>query len=89
MPKDFTTQAVNLLTLQFLDWIGDEPKLYADVMDGWRSSCPRFSVWEDCVLAGLVQYNGGAGAAKTVSLTALGQAARRRRSCLGVPIPRA
>jgi hypothetical protein len=87
MPKDFTAQAVNLLTLQFLDWIGDEPKAYADVMDGWRTSCPRLSIWEDCVLAGLVQYNGGAG--KSVSLTPLGQAARARRSCLGVPVPRA
>lgn len=89
MPKDFPTQAVDLLTLQLLDWIGDEPKAYTDLMDGWRSSCPRFSVWEDCVLAGLVQYNGGAGAQKTVSLTPRGQAARAQRSCLGVPIPRA
>jgi hypothetical protein len=89
MPKDFPTLAVDLLTLQLLDWIGDAPKAYADVMDGWRSSCPRFSVWEDSVLAGLVQYNGGAGVDKTVSLTPLGQALRRQRSCLGVPIPRA
>jgi hypothetical protein len=87
MPKDFTAQAVNLLTLQFLDWIGDTPKPYADVMDGWRSSCPRLSIWEDCVLAGLVQYDGAPH--KTVSLTPLGQAARNRRSCLGIPVPRA
>ena len=89
MPKDFTSQAVDLLTLQFLDWIGDAGQPYAEVMDGWRSSCPRLSIWEDCVLAGLVQYNGGAGVEKTVSLTPLGHAARRRRSCLGIAVPRA
>ena len=82
MPKDFTAQAVNLLTLQFLDWIGDDGRPYGEVMEGWRSSCPRLSIWEDSVLAGLVRYDGGA--AKTVSLTPLGQAARRQRSCLGV-----
>ncbi|MGI9426868.1 MAG: hypothetical protein ACR2PA_27065, partial [Hyphomicrobiaceae bacterium] len=30
------------------------PKPYADVMDAWRTSCPRLTVWEDAVDRGFV-----------------------------------
>jgi hypothetical protein len=43
-----------LLTLQFLRWIGEGGRRYAETMDAWRSSCPRLSVWEDALDAGLV-----------------------------------
>jgi hypothetical protein len=43
------------LTLQFLAWIGEEPRSYGEVMDAWRTSCPRLSIWEDAVRDGLVE----------------------------------
>ena len=60
-------QSANLLTLQFLLWVADRPR---DVLEAWHS-CPRTSVWEDCVVGGLVRFENGD---KTVSLTARGRA---------------
>jgi hypothetical protein len=42
------------LIRDFLEWIGTEPKPYAEVMDAWRTSCPRLTVWEDAVDRGFV-----------------------------------
>ncbi len=43
------------LIRDFLDWIDAEPRAYADVMDVWRTSCPRLTVWEDAVDRGFVR----------------------------------
>lgn len=48
------------LTLQFLTWVAEAPRTYAQAMDAWRSSCPRLSIWEDAILDGLVAFEGGA-----------------------------
>jgi len=45
------------LMIQFLTWIGDSPRSRGDVMEAWRSTCPRLSVWEDAVIDGLVQID--------------------------------
>ena len=29
------------LTLQFLAWVAERPRSYADAMEAWRSTCPR------------------------------------------------
>ena len=69
---------VSLLTIQFLTWLADRPRTYADVMEAWRSTCPRISVWEDSFIAGLVRYEGGR--RRTVCLTREGRAALERRA---------
>ena len=48
-------QATKALTFQFLAWVSGAPRTYSDAMDAWRTSCPRLPIWEDAVLAGLVQ----------------------------------
>jgi hypothetical protein len=63
-----------LLTLQFLSWVADEPRSYVEVMDAWRTSCPRLSIWEDASLGGLVRLESGAEARTVVALTPLGRA---------------
>jgi hypothetical protein len=42
------------LTIDFLAWLAAEPRDYADVMDAWRTSCPRLTVWEDAIDADLI-----------------------------------
>ena len=37
------------LILDLLEWIAREPRSYADVLETWRTSCPRLTVWEDCI----------------------------------------
>ena len=45
----------------FLGWVARGPRTYADVMEAWRSTCPRFTVWEDALHAGYVQVERCAG----------------------------
>jgi len=42
------------LILDMVEWIDSRPRTYTEVMDAWRTSCPRLSVWEDAVDAQLV-----------------------------------
>ena len=49
---------VNPLTLQLLEWLQVCPRSHGDVIETWRSTCPRLSVWEDAVIEGLARYDG-------------------------------
>jgi hypothetical protein len=60
------------LVLDFLEWLAAGPKPYAEVMEAWRTSCPRLTVWEDAVDAGYVVRRAGGGGV-TVALTAEGR----------------
>jgi len=66
------TDAASLIMIQFLSWVADRPRSYADTMDAWRTSCPRLSVWEDAVIADLVRLEGQGG--RAVQLTERGAA---------------
>jgi hypothetical protein len=56
------------LILDFLEWLSDGPRAYASVMEAWRTSCPRLTIWEDSLDAGLVCIDAG-----EVSLTRAGR----------------
>jgi hypothetical protein len=43
------------LMVQFLRWLEERPRSYADTMDAWRSNCPRLSAWEDALDKGLIR----------------------------------
>lgn len=79
-------QDVSALTLQFLEWVARGRRSRADLMETWRSSCPRLSIWEDAILDGLVRYESGG---RIVELTASGQAALARKSAAETPVERA
>ncbi len=66
---------VSLIMRQFLAWVADASRTYADTMEAWRTSCPRLSVWEDATLDGLVRREGGPGGQTFVRLTPQGRAA--------------
>jgi hypothetical protein len=61
------SQPVRLITLQFLAWVADRPRTYGEAMEAWRSTCPQLSVWEDAIIAGLVQIESGNGRAVTLT----------------------
>ena len=50
---------MNALTLQLLEWLSNQPRTYAEVLDAWRTSCPRLSIWEDACIAGLIECAAG------------------------------
>jgi hypothetical protein len=43
------------LVLDFVEWVAANPRRYSDVMDAWKTSCPRLTIWEDAIDQGLVQ----------------------------------
>jgi len=52
---------VESLILDLLDWLATGDRTYEQVMDAWRTSCPRLPVWEDANDRGLItseQVNG-------------------------------
>jgi hypothetical protein len=71
------TEAARLLMLEFLRWVADRPRTYADVMEAWRSNCPRHPVWEDALIEGLVRYQADG---RKVRLTGAGTALLRREA---------
>src|SRR5690349_18010707 len=36
------------LVRDLLAWLAAKPRSHADVMETWRTSCPRLPVWEEC-----------------------------------------
>ena len=47
-------EKLDALIFDLVEWVAKEPRLYADVMDAWRTSCPRLTVWEEAVDRGLL-----------------------------------
>jgi len=64
------------LMAQFLRWLEERPRSYADTMDAWRSNCPRLSAWEDALEEGLIRLEPAQNAASDmqVRVTAKGRA---------------
>jgi hypothetical protein len=72
MQTTMTRDPAHALTLQLLEWIAERPRDYAEVLDVWKTSCPRLSIWEDACIAGLVDCNAGDG--NVVRVSAKGRA---------------
>ena len=64
------------LTLQMLEWIGACPRHYREVMEAWRTNCPRLTIWEDAWNDGLLIRDPDTG---LVSLSDKGAALLSRR----------
>jgi hypothetical protein len=65
--------ALSAPTLQLLEWLHARPRSYAETIEAWRSSCPRLTIWEDAIAAGLVSVRRG-----SVVLSAAGEASLAR-----------
>jgi hypothetical protein len=46
--------AVDALILDLLEWVGPATRPYEEVMEAWRTSCPRLPVWEDANTRGFL-----------------------------------
>ena len=61
------------LILDFLEWIAIKPRPYSEVMEAWRTSCPRFTVWEDAIESGFIARRCGADNVMLVDLSPQGR----------------
>jgi len=79
MPARAMERNLDSLVLDLLEWVGKEPRSYAQTMEVWRTSCPRLAVWEEAVDRRLVARMPAAAGVR-IALTAAGEKflARRR-----------
>ena len=64
---------VDALVLDLLEWIGDRPRPYAQVLEAWRTSCPKLPVWEEANARGFLAHETKPGVGALVSVTANGR----------------
>ena len=67
------TDPVEPLVVDLVEWVAKQPRRCADVLEAWRTSCPRLPVWEEAVERGFVTQTlvPGEGAIVTVSSSGL------------------
>jgi D-3-phosphoglycerate dehydrogenase / 2-oxoglutarate reductase len=53
------SDSVDSLVLDLLEWMGPEPRPYAEVIEAWRTSCPRLPVWEEANDRGFIVRHPG------------------------------
>jgi hypothetical protein len=61
------------LVLDLVEWIAREPRLYSEVIDTWRTSCPRLTIWEDAADRGYVARETISGFGLVVTVTEDGE----------------
>ena len=66
------TETTDALVLDLVEWIGREPRLYSEVIETWRTSCPRLTIWEDAVDRGYVARQPADGRGVCVAITESG-----------------
>ena len=75
-------EAPEALVLDLIEWLARAERTYEEVMDAWRTSCPRLPGWEDANDAGLVTSESVNGRT-VVKPTAAGLAMLARRRAAG------
>ena len=63
------TDTADPLVLDFVEWVAREPRLYAEVVGTWKTSCPRLTIWEDAADKGYVARETVAGTGLVVTVT--------------------
>ena len=71
------------LVLDFVEWIAREPRPYAEVVETWRTSCPRLTIWEDAADRGYVAREAIAGAGVRIAITERGEKLLREHGRAG------
>jgi hypothetical protein len=68
------SETIAPLVRDLVAWVAAEPRPYREVIEAWRTSCPRLTVWEDAVDGGFVALGPGAAGELQVSATPRGRA---------------
>jgi hypothetical protein len=79
--KSPMTDTLHNLILDLLEWLGPSPRPYSEVLDAWKTSCPRFPVWEEANARSLVERHHSPGRGQFVSVSISGR--EHLRKCRG------
>jgi hypothetical protein len=68
--REFMHDTVEALIIDLLEWVALRERTYEEVMDAWRTSCPKLPVWEDANDRGLIttEYVSGRSVVRVTSL---------------------
>jgi len=80
-------EIVDALVLDLLEWVAADQRSYEEVMEAWRTSCPRLPVWEDANDRRLVA-RAHVGGRAVVTVTPSGRALLAQRRPQRRPEPR-
>src|SRR5438046_202028 len=67
-----TSDPVDALILDLLEWIGPSGRPYREVIEAWRTSCPRLPVWEEANARGFIDQSRSDLTEHVVSVSILG-----------------
>ena len=67
------TDPVPSLVLDLLEWLEAEPRPYSEVLEIWRTSCPRLPVWETANDQGLLEHRYTPGSEALVAVSGKGR----------------
>lgn len=65
---------VEALILDLLEWLAPRPRPYAEVLEVWRTSCPRLPVWEEANERGYIEHDHRPGEPAVAAVAAAGLA---------------
>lgn len=68
------SDTIEPLLRDLVAWIAKEERSYAEVMEAWRTSCPRLPVWEEANSRNLIKRGRSADGTPIVGVTAEGRA---------------
>ena len=68
------TTTCDPLVFDLVQWVAREPRTYAEVIDAWKTSCPRLTVWEDAVDQGFITRKNIGARGTIIVLTGAGRA---------------
>jgi D-3-phosphoglycerate dehydrogenase len=71
---------VDSLVKDLVNWIGDKPRPYAEVMEAWKTSCPKLPVWEEANQRGLLRQFHDPHGPSMVELSKAGRALKAETS---------
>ncbi len=81
--NDAMPDPVDALILDLLEWVGPTPRPYHEVLEVWRTSCPRLPVWEDANDRGFLTRHHEPGQGHLISVSRAGtDHLRRHRSAV-------
>jgi hypothetical protein len=50
------SDTIEPLVVDLLEWIGRAPRPRTEVLEAWRTSCPRLPVWEEANARGFLDH---------------------------------
>jgi hypothetical protein len=73
LPGRDAASTVDSLILDLLEWIGPDSRPYPQVIEAWRTSCPRLPVWEEASERGFLEHRQEPGRGACVAVSARGR----------------